>query len=556
MSAQLSVFTESKQYLTAPNPKVDKYCEDDLPPLTPEAVAAVRARVKADAEAARQEHGNRNPEPTKGKGRPRPDAGRRPRRSTQRNNSSPGPSEPKSSNDSTQPERDSSEAIRGRAFTLRTSHRGLVKEHHKALALCGLGTYGEKHERKPQAHLVCDHVAGEAGFRRVAKCRSSWACPVCSAANSAKRTRALKPQVRRHMTRGGTAWLLTLTLRHRLDVPLANSLSGLSRAWSSMTSGEGWKGLLESGDVEWVRGFDVTHGAHGWHPHIHVLVLPGAAWGSGERLAKGILARWRQKLQAAGWDSVEAAQDCRRVDDVEKAAAYAVSPAAVYEPTAMAMKRARKDAGSRTPFEILEGATGISRRDKALWVEYVQAVKGRQQATCSKGLTLDIEKVDDAEDEDGYEPPDIIAGIGREAVNELDRAGMAAPLLDAVEARAGDPDGVREAARELLSRLESRDWRIFGRWEAQEELEDGRQRALDEAETRRLAEEEPDGFRRRLDDIDRAARAIPDSPEEEEAQELRERASARMPRPIGAGGRDPAEMLLPARGRFRKHLTP
>ena len=194
------------------------------------------------------------------------------------------------------------------------------------------------------------------------------------------------------MTRGGTAWLLTLTLRHRLDIPLAESLAGLSRAWSGVTSGEGWKGLLEAGDVEWVRGFDVTHGAHGWHPHIHVLLLAGAAWGDGERLARRILSRWRERLSAVGWDSVEAAQDCRRVDDVEKAAAYAVSPAAVYEPTAMAMKRARKDAGSRTPFEILEGANGTSERDKALWVEYVQAVKGRQQATCSKGLTFDIEK--------------------------------------------------------------------------------------------------------------------------------------------------------------------
>ena len=509
----------------------------------------MRARVKADCAAER----NGNLQTPDKIGKPK---NARPKgvRSTQRNNSSPDLSNPKPSNDSTDWSCANTDAIRLRAFDMRTGHRGLVKDHHKALALCGLGTYGEKHERKPQAHLVCDHVEGKASFRRVAKCRSSWACPVCSAANSAKRTRALKPQVRRHMTGGGTAWLLTMTLRHRFDMPLAESLCGLSRAWSGMTSGEGWKSLLESGDVEWVRGFDVTHGRHGWHPHIHALVLPGAAWGDGERLAKGILARWRAKLAALGWDSVEEAQDCRRVDDAEKAAAYAVSPAAIYEPTAMAMKRARKDAGSRTPFEILESANGTSKRDKALWVEYVQAVKGRQQATCSKGLTFDIERVEDAEDE-GYEPPDVIAGIGREAVNELDRNGMAAPLLDAVEARAGDPEGVREVAKEFLSRLQSHDWRIFARWEAGVELEDGRERALDEAETRKLAEAEPDGWRRRLDSLDRQARAIPDSPEEIATQVVRQRMKARVPEPIGAGSRDPAEMKLDARERFRTYLT-
>ena len=458
---------------------------------------------------------------------------------TQRSNSSPDSQNPSPSNESAPHDHDDASAIRARGYEMRRGHRGLVKDHHKALALCGLGTYGEKHERNPQAHLVCDHFEGKAGFRRVAGCRSSWACPVCSAANSARRTRALKPQVRRHMANGGTAWLLTLTMRHKRNIALAESLMVLSGAWSSMTSGKGWEGLLATGDVQWVRGFDVTHGQHGWHPHVHVLLLPDAAWGDGSKLAGNILARWRKKLVALGWDSVEAAQDCRCVDDPEKAAAYAVAPAAVYDPTAMAMKRARKDAGSRTPFEILEGANGTSKRDKALWVEYVQAVKGRQQVTCSKGLTFDLKKVNEANDENGYEPPDIIAGIGREAVNELDRAGMSAPLLDAVEARAGNPEGVREAAREILSQLASRDWRIFAQGEADKEKEDGRQRAGEKAETQRLAVVELEEFRRRFDDFDREAEAIPNLPKEEGVRAIRKRAKARLHEPVGAGCRDP-----------------
>ena len=310
------------------------------------------------------------------------------------------------------------------------------------------------------------------------------------------------------MEEGGSAHLLTLTLRHDRETDLAAALSALARAWSGLTSGKAWAKLTKIGEVEWVRGMDVTHGRNGWHPHVHVLLLLGEEFGTGDGLAKTILARWRRKLAAIGWDSTESAQDHQRVDDPEKAAAYAVSPAAVYEPTAMAMKRARKDSKSRTPFEILSSAVAGNRWDKGLWVEYVCAVKGKQQATCSAGLSFDWEEP--SQDDDARDPVDVVAGLSREALLEMDKKGLQAPLQDLVEQRAGDPAGVRVALAEFLSKLETPKWRIFQYGEAKKEADEAR------ADAKAKAEHEAEGgsrWTRPPDSIDRAIRRVSPRPE-------------------------------------------
>ena len=65
-----------------------------------------------------------------------------------------------------------------------------------------------------------------------------------------------------------------------------------------------------------------------------------------------------------------------------------------------------------------------------------------------------------------------------------------------------------------------------------------------------------DVVRTTLDALDRIVATMPTPREEKVVQVIQERARARAPEPIGAGTRDPAEMKLSARERFRRHLTP
>jgi hypothetical protein len=189
---------------------------------------------------------------------------------------------------------------------------------------------------------------------------------------------------------GYRAFLVTLTVRHRRQDNLVDLFTGLGSAWKMMTSGRIWDGIRKAYEVEYVRGYDLTHGkANGWHPHNHLGVYVRRRRGVAlkpcvpvdERaVADWLAARWIECLGVVGYDALDDAQDVQECHDPEAAARYSVTPAAVYETLAMAMKRARTGADSRTPFEILEAAVmADDAASRMLWIDYVTATKGRRQ---------------------------------------------------------------------------------------------------------------------------------------------------------------------------------
>lgn len=340
------------------------------------------------------------------------------------------------------------------AYCQRTGQRAIVHDVHTSLSACGTrpipGSGG--------ARLVCEgEGSSRAKITGLMQCHSAWSCPVCSPKLAAARAESLKPQIAEKMEQGWTAHLLTLTLRHDFEDELSRLFDALNDAWKLTTSGRAWADWRGRGDeaVQFVRGFDLTHGRHGWHPHLHILLLlpPGrddADW---------MLGRWSDCLSEVGYECLPDALDCRKVDDPEAAAAYAVSPAAVYEPIAMAKKRARGDGVGLTPFEILNNAIDDYRarrrgsRWMALWREYVRVTKGRRQATASRGL-----KLKPGQDE-AKGAIDEIASMGMRTIRELDRARRTTELLDITE-MAG-PLMRRQSVRKLLSSLHSKDWKII-----------------------------------------------------------------------------------------------
>lgn len=381
------------------------------------------------------------------------------RRSTERSNPSPPPSGVDQSSPSPK-----HRAIRREAFRLRTGQRGLVFDHHKALALCGLGRKpisGEPHGLD-WATLQCTGAGEEAraDIRGTLRCGSPWACPVCAPKLASARARVLGPQIASRLAAGWRAFFITLTVRHqRLDL-LEDLFSGLSKAWAKLTSGKGWKTLTREGRPEFVRGYDLTWSPeNGWHPHVHVVLLvPPSA--DGKKMADGMAVRWRSMLSNLGFDALPQAQDVQECYDAEEAAAYAVAPAAVYEATSLATKKARKGNSGLTAFDILRAAVPeTGEPDPAMvarWCEYVSAVKGRRQTTVSRGLTLDEDKVliEIQEEEEAQ----LIAELGPETISELDRSRRLAELLEVVEE--SSPSMRRDAAFLVLSTLRSRDWSI------------------------------------------------------------------------------------------------
>lgn len=289
-------------------------------------------------------------------------------------------------------------------------------------------------------------------------CHSAWACPVCSPKLAAARAESLKPQIAEKMNEDWSAYLLTLTVRHGFEDELPRLFTALNDAWKRVTSGRAWAEWRGRGDdaAQFVRGFDLTYGRNGWHPHLHILLLLPP----GRYDARWLLGRWSDCLSEQGYECLDEALDCRKVDDHEAAAKYAVSPAAVYEPIAMAKKRQRGEGVGLTPFEILNNAIDDYRAHRrgsrwmALWREYVRATKGRRQATASRGLKLKPEL-----DESSRDVVDEVVSMGMETIRELDRTGKTSELLDTAEI--AGPLFRRSAVRDFLSELRAVDWRIL-----------------------------------------------------------------------------------------------
>ena len=165
---------------------------------------------------------------------------------------------------------------------------------------------------------------------------------------------------------------------------------------------------------------EVTHGANGWHPHFHLMLLTEAdlpALALAE--IQAVLHRaWTSRMKRAGY--AEPARHLLRVQRVRNAkdlASYLakVDPTGDHSDASERQRRrvgweaARSDLkGSRadqlrglSPFEIGALAVAGSDRHRALWREFEKGSKGRACVYWSRGLralyadALEPEKTDD-----------------------------------------------------------------------------------------------------------------------------------------------------------------
>lgn len=153
----------------------------------------------------------------------------------------------------------------------------------------------------------CAHLGG------LILCKSVWMCPVCSAKVSERR--------REDLTAGVAAWggslsLVTLTIQHKQSDTLPALLAVLLGGSRALRSSSPWQRIrARASFVGAVTALEVTDGAHGYHPHLHLLcfhdVPPGAAGDVIGRFEKDIRARWVSVVGRLGGFASELAIDVR-----------------------------------------------------------------------------------------------------------------------------------------------------------------------------------------------------------------------------------------------------
>lgn len=314
----------------------------------------------------------------------------------------------------------------------------------KRVRLCGHQAVGNMVSLRRGPH------GGDYG--KVATCGSIWVCPVCSARILSERTSEIARGFETWEGGGGTVGMATLTVRHNRSQRLKDVWGIVGKAWSRMTSGRAWATVTDRlGLVGWMRTVEMTHGANGWHVHLHVLLfvrdVDQTDFMIGQQL---LLERWADSVSKVGGSVVSDAQDVRMFVDVEGgdlgyfAKAY-YDGADAGEDVAFEVTRSDLKSGSgRAPMEILHDAveSGVDvSPDWVLWREYEQASHRKRMHTWSRGmrdlLGLNDERTDEeiAADEDGLPEVVTVGWINRQDWHRV-RASDALywGLLDAVDA--------------------------------------------------------------------------------------------------------------------------
>ncbi len=243
-------------------------------------------------------------------------------------------------------------------------------------------------------------IRGErAHWSGLQSCGSVHACPVCSERIMAERRDELSALLTAAHEQGFAVSMITMTVRHTAGDGLRAQLDALNDAWAAAQRARATlpaKAAL--GFVGMVRRLEITDGVHGWHPHLHALVVHEAgrdALPLGQTMHRAFCARLKRH-GVQSW-ATSGGLDVRGLtldQALESVAAYATKGA--YGETAGQVRRAAHEVAggraklgrraSRSHWQNLDLAVAGDRRAAARVHEYERATKGRRVLTWTHGL--------------------------------------------------------------------------------------------------------------------------------------------------------------------------
>lgn len=280
---------------------------------------------------------------------------------------------------------------------------------------------------------VWKHRSSEKAFYgNLAVCGSVWQCPVCAAKISELRKKELRCAVNGHLKTGKLA-MLTLTFSHQKGDRLKETMAKFSKAVDRFRSGKRYDLVRKKmGLIGTIRSFEITYGANGWHPHIHILMFYTHEIDL-EEVEDELMELWLLALSSTGLKANR--KFGLTLQDAEKASDYVSKWGVEHEMTKSHSKKGKQ--GGMTPFDFLREflATGNDAMlDK--FREYAEAVKRKRQLIWSKGLKqmfLLEEKTDEQLANEKVEEADLIGTIEDEVWKWIVRSEKRGQFLRLVE---------------------------------------------------------------------------------------------------------------------------
>lgn len=266
---------------------------------------------------------------------------------------------------------------RSRRYRLRRiAGKLLGMEHRTGRCGCGAAAGGVQVMRKGN---------GRCTYQGVVTCGSIWTCPECASKIAARRSNEVSELVKAHGNAGQAAYMATLTVKHGLGDNCEHLRKSISKAWNLLMRSGSMRNLRDRYNIiGYVRSLEITHGKHGWHPHLHVLFLAGDM-SRKEQTACGdaIFDRWQKVLKKMTYQASRKGFDFQRATNPDAAAQYVAKWGAGTE---IAKGSEKLGKAGRSPWQLLDDCNGGDEWAGRLFVDYAKAFHGARHLTYARGI--------------------------------------------------------------------------------------------------------------------------------------------------------------------------
>lgn len=250
---------------------------------------------------------------------------------------------------------------------------------------------------------------GDVYFAGLQLCDNRLRCPMCATRRALEDGEEIQAALDAHLEDNGGAVLATFTLPHHRGDRLEKLLEVVQDSYRHALEGREWRELAEDlgyiGQLVKSREITVAPEGHGWHPHIHAILLFEQPLNEDDRsqVEEVLYARWTRRIQEKHGHKRPTKAHGVRVVSGEGAGSYVAKLGLGREVSSLALKQGRGEQ-HLTAFELL--AHLYEQRDQPkgerdplepLWQEYVRATKGKHLLTW--GRTDRVQELREAAEE-------------------------------------------------------------------------------------------------------------------------------------------------------------
>ena len=309
----------------------------------------------------------------------------------------------------------------------------LRPENERGPAVCGCG-YAASEMQSVQIMRNVDKNASVSG---VYHCDSPWLCPTCACRQAQIRKEKIENVISAVKFIGGVCAFVTLTVRHTVEMRLADLKAAVANASRVSRQGRAFQRIKADAKIFGViQGVEVLHNIRtGWHYHLHLLIPAGGSADAVKHASEMLVVNYMNEINSQGFEAVRNAQNIQIAKSPEQWN-YVHKGSLAWE-VAGGLKRARS-AKSRTPWDLAILADGGDENARRLFMEYAESMPGTRSCVLSPALMKSLHLQDEdekivGEEQDFSDIGEVVGSLKADIWNNILGRGKARQVLEAVE---------------------------------------------------------------------------------------------------------------------------